>query len=65
MQTLLTTVVTWLSINAGLPAIYDHPPVEFASPAVMHAVRFRGHTLAHSPGSREAVGHIGRRDKVA
>jgi hypothetical protein len=39
MQALLTVIVTWLSINFGLPATYEHPRVELASPAQMAAVR--------------------------
>jgi hypothetical protein len=39
MQTLLTAIVTWLSMNAGLPAIHDHPRVEFAPPAKIAAIR--------------------------
>ncbi len=30
MQALLTAIVTWLSVNYGLPAIYDLPTVRFA-----------------------------------
>ena len=40
MQALLTVIVTWLSINFGLPAAYDHPQVEFASAAKMVEVRY-------------------------
>ena len=40
MQALLTVIVTWLSINAGLPAIYEHPRVEFVSAAKMAEVRY-------------------------
>lgn len=39
MQELLTVIVTWLSLNFGLPASYDHPRVELASPAQMAALR--------------------------
>jgi hypothetical protein len=42
MQTLLTVLVTWLSINFGLPANYDHPQVETVTSARMAAVRYRG-----------------------
>jgi hypothetical protein len=31
MDALLAAIVTWLSINAGLPATYDFPEVGFAS----------------------------------
>jgi hypothetical protein len=40
MQALLTVIVTWLSINFGLPAVYEYPRVELASPAQMAAVRY-------------------------
>ena len=32
-QTLLTEIVNWLSANFDLPAIQDHPNVQFVSPA--------------------------------
>lgn len=38
-KALLTVIVTWLSINFGLPAVYEHPRVEFASAAKMAEVR--------------------------
>ena len=60
MQTLLTMVVTWLSINAGLPAIYEHPRVEFVSPAKMYAVRIGGHVSGHSPTPPAAADHRAR-----
>ncbi len=31
MKELLTAIVTWLSINFGLPATDDHPAIEFRS----------------------------------
>jgi hypothetical protein len=40
MQTLLTVIVTWLSINFGLPAVYEHPRVQFASTAEMAEIRY-------------------------
>ena len=39
MQALLTTIVTWLSFNFSLPAVYDHPRIEFVAPKAMHALR--------------------------
>lgn len=42
MQTSLTVILTWLSINFGLPATVELPQVELVAPAKMHAVRFRG-----------------------
>lgn len=38
-QTLLTEIVTWLSANFDLPAIQDHPSVEFVSPAKLASMR--------------------------
>jgi hypothetical protein len=40
MQTLLTVIVTWLSMNFGLPAVYEHPRVQFASTAEMAEIRY-------------------------
>ncbi|MDH5537632.1 MAG: hypothetical protein OEZ08_18940 [Betaproteobacteria bacterium] len=57
MQTLLTTIVMWLSINAGLPASYEHPRVEFASPAKMYAVRIGGHVSGDAPSSVATASH--------
>ena len=53
MQTLLTVLVTWLSINFGLPANYDHPQLETVTSARMAAVRYRG--LASDRPSNAAV----------
>jgi hypothetical protein len=39
MEQLLTTIVTWLSLNFGMPAILEHPRVELVPPERMHAVR--------------------------
>lgn len=41
MQTMLTAIVTWLSVNLGMPAIYDLPRVELVSAEAMHAVRYQ------------------------
>lgn len=37
---LLSILVTWLSINFGLPAIHEYPRVEFVTPGTMAQVRF-------------------------
>lgn len=63
MQTLLTGIVTWLSINLGMPASYDHPRVELVPPAQMDAVRFRGQELRQSPGSALEAGQLARRGR--
>jgi hypothetical protein len=34
-------IVTWLSINFALPAIYDHPRINLLTPTEMNAVRYR------------------------
>ncbi len=39
MELLLTVIVTWLSINFGLPASYDHPEVRFVNQDAMIEVR--------------------------
>jgi hypothetical protein len=41
-ETLLTEIVTWLSANFDLPAIQDHPGVEFVSPAKLASMRYEG-----------------------
>jgi predicted metalloprotease len=56
-QTMLTDIVTWLSANTDLPATYDHPRVEFVTPAKMHAVRFGGRS-GSGPASTAEVGHM-------
>ena len=38
-QALLTEIVTWLSANFDLPAIQDHPSVQFVSPAKLASMR--------------------------
>jgi hypothetical protein len=40
MRELLTVIVTWLSVNFGLPATYEHPRVEFVSSDKMAEVRY-------------------------
>jgi hypothetical protein len=39
MNSLLTAVVLWLSANFDLPAIYEHPTVQFVPPAKITALR--------------------------
>lgn len=39
MHALLTVLVTWLSVNYGLPAAPEHPRIELVPPARMAAVR--------------------------
>ena len=40
MNALLTAIVTWLSINFGLPATYDHPKIEFMSDNAIYEIRY-------------------------
>jgi hypothetical protein len=39
MQALLTLLVTWLSVTAGLPPVYEHPRILFVAPAQMAELR--------------------------
>jgi len=40
MNALLTAIVTWLSVNFGLPAIYDHPDVTVTTEAQITRLRY-------------------------
>jgi hypothetical protein len=51
MQYLLTAIVTWLSINYGLPADYDHPQVRFLPPIEIAFL----HYDAATPAARNKV----------
>jgi hypothetical protein len=42
MTELLNAIVLWISINLAVPAIYDHPRIEYVPPAKMIAMRLRG-----------------------
>ncbi len=44
-EALLTEIVTWLSANFDLPAIQDHPGVEFVPPAKLAGMRYEGQSL--------------------
>lgn len=65
MQPLLTVIMTWLSINFGLPAFHDHPSVEIVPAAKMAEVRYsrlmvrRPHRVAAEAG-RSALAEIGQ-----
>lgn len=59
-EDLLTAIVTWLSANFDLPAVYHHPRIEFVSPLKMAALRYRRqdsppNTLA-LPARSDAIG---------
>jgi len=60
METLLTAIVTWLAINAGLPAIYNHPQIELVSPEAMHAVRYEGLRAGQRAHAARHEGDAGR-----
>ena len=49
MEALLSTIVTWLSIHFAMPAIHEHPRIEYVPPVQMAALRYRG--LAGGPAS--------------
>jgi len=51
-QTLLTALETWVSSQFDLPAIHEHPIIEFASPAKIVSLRFPG--LLSDPGAQVA-----------
>ena len=51
-QTLLTALETWVSGQFDLPAIHEHPSIEFASPAKIMSLRFTG--LLSDPGAQVA-----------
>ena len=41
-QALLSEIATWLSTNFDLPAVHDHPRVEFAAPMKLVSMRYKG-----------------------
>lgn len=55
MNELLTVMVTWLSINFGLPAIYEHPQVEIVSATKITALRYRGLISVDMSQSRQDI----------
>ena len=56
MDALLTAIVVWLSTNLSIPANFNHPHVEYASPGRMIEMRLYG---AHSAAqSATVVGQI-------
>lgn len=64
MQTLLTAIVTWLSVNLSLPAIYDHPRIEMASPETMHAVRYQGRSSSWPARAPVSAGPDARTERL-
>jgi hypothetical protein len=61
MQALLAAIVTWLSVNFSLPANYDLPAIEFATPMEIAKLRYgafdsgRQGTVLTSPRSEPAA----------
>ena len=57
MNALLTALVLWLAANFDLPAINEHPRVEFVPPATITALRYGGqpNSPAGNDGQREVV----------
>jgi Domain of unknown function (DUF6647) len=64
MNALLTAIVLWLSTNLGLPAIYDHPRVEFVPTGKILALRY-GAVLGSQPGMGAGSSQSGQREVVA
>jgi hypothetical protein len=40
MDHLMTVIVTWLSLNYGLPAHYEHPSIEFLPEESIHRIHY-------------------------
>jgi hypothetical protein len=61
MQALLVAIVTWLSTNYSLPANYDLPAIQFATPMEIAKLRYgafdsrRPSTVFTSPRSQPAA----------
>lgn len=68
-EALLTAIVTWLSTNFDLPAVNQHPRIEFVPPLKMAALRYRGHDSIPNtptpPDNRDATLLRGDHDIVA
>lgn len=68
-QTLLTEIVTWLSANFDLPAIQDHPGIQFVSPAKLASMRYEGEDFLpdrkREAGAYEPVETTHQREVVA
>jgi hypothetical protein len=61
MNALLTTVVLWLSANFELPALQDHPRIEFVNASRMVELRYKGVAGANAGQGADAS----RREPVA
>ena len=62
MNALMTAIVLWLAANFDLPAINEHPRVEFVPPARITALRYSG-ISGGQPNS--PAGNAGQREVVA
>jgi predicted metalloprotease len=51
-QTLLTAIETWIGSQFDLPAIHEHPTIEFVLPGKMTSLRFMG--SSSDPGAQVA-----------
>lgn len=56
MDFLLTAIVVWLSANSSIPANFNHPHIEYASPA--HMIDMRLHGTHSAAQSTNVVGQI-------
>ena len=61
---MLTAIVTWLSLTFGLPAIYDHPRVEFVSPETMYEMRYQGRGSGQPVRAPVPAGLVAQPDRV-
>jgi hypothetical protein len=64
MNALLTAVVLWLAANFDLPAIHEHPRVEFVPAAQITALRYKG-LSGEQLSSPAKSGEAGNREVVA
>ena len=64
MNALLTAIVLWLAANFDLPAINEHPHLEFVPPATITALRYKD-TSGGQPNSPANSVDAGQRDVVA
>lgn len=64
METLLTAIVIWLSVNAGLPAIHDYPRIEIVPPAKIAAIRSGGAATSVAGELSQAVSQAAPPDQA-
>jgi hypothetical protein len=56
LDSLLTVLVTWLSVNFELPAIYELPRIEIMPPAKMLEIRYSRFTQSSPTGAAASIG---------